>query len=190
MPSPALRTWRSDAARSLDEFQAACSEIGAKRRRTATQGINHAFVLALCSQFQRYCRDLHWQAASHLARHTCTDAIRATLLAAFTRGRQLDRGNATPGNLAGDFSILDRDLWARLFEASRQNVHRRRQLELLNRWRNAIAHHDFRSVEHRGRNILPLRQVRAWRVMCNALATDMDRVVTNHVATISSVIPW
>lgn len=68
VPSAALQTWKSTAKGALDEIAAAHAAVGGQGpgRRYATQEINHAYAVLLSSQFQRFCRDLHTEAAAHV----------------------------------------------------------------------------------------------------------------------------
>lgn len=53
---------------ALGEIAAAHTAVGGQGsgRRYATQEINHAYAVLLSSQFQRFCRDLHTEAAAHV----------------------------------------------------------------------------------------------------------------------------
>jgi hypothetical protein len=105
------------------------------------------------------------------------------------RGRQLDRGNAQPGSLGADFGRFGMAFWDDLALAEPASVQWRAGLDLLNEWRNAIAHQDFTSARLGG-GTLQLEQVRRWRRMCDLLARLMDRVLGRHLTGLTGVIPW
>lgn len=70
---------------------------------------------------------------------------------------------------------------------------RNRKLEELNKWRNAIAHDDFkdRATFPLGRDtILRLSKVERWRSACNRLAFDMDRSMRSYLKQLSGQYPW
>src|SRR5207249_3985213 len=96
----------------------------------------------LSSQFQGFCRDLHDEALERL-RRILPPAVQGVVVARFTEGRLLDRGNPNAGNLGSDFARLGIDLWAAVRELDRPNAVRHRQVEELSDWRNAIAHQHF-----------------------------------------------
>ena len=58
MSSIALQVWQTRGRQALDEVEAAHAAVGGagRGRRYTTQQINQAYVVLLCSQFQRFCR--------------------------------------------------------------------------------------------------------------------------------------
>jgi hypothetical protein len=191
MPSRALTTWRSSCADALDEIEAAHAAVGGQGpgRRYATQQINQAYAVLLSSQFQRFCRDLHSEIAGFLAARVTDGKIRRILYAELTRGRKLDAGNPNPGNIGSDFERFELDLWPKVQATPRNNV-RKKHLETLNAWRNAIAHQDFNPAKLGGRTELRLQDVRVWRTACSGLAVEFDRAAFSHLTTISGSPPW
>jgi hypothetical protein len=189
MPSNALIWWQTHAQRTLDDIAAAHAAVGGQGpgRRYATQQINNAYAVLLSAQFQKFCRELHSQAASHIA-DQIPPAIYDIVVTRFTEGRKLDTGNPNPGNLGSDFNRLGFDFWAAL--SSPRNLRRRNNLDQLNLWRNAISHHDFSKPQFKGRTSVLLNQVQLWRRECNGLAHEFDRVVCLHLIRITSVNPW
>ncbi|MGL5857618.1 MAG: hypothetical protein ACRC35_04290 [Angustibacter sp.] len=146
-PSQPLARWRGEGRVAIDELVAAHRAIGgtAPGRRTATRQINHALVVQVASLFPWFARDLHT---------ACTDAVveatpqplRAMMYRGLTSGLALDRRNASPRSLGDDFDRFGRPLWFLIEALGPQYQIRRRRLEELNRWRNAIAHQDFTKV--------------------------------------------
>jgi hypothetical protein len=192
MPSRALRNWQTRSRKVLDEVEAAHAVVGGGRgaRGFARQQINQAYVVLLSSQFQRFCRDLHSDCTDYLASQPAFAPLAPVLNAALSQGRRLDSGNATPGNIGADFNRYGLDLWTRASSRSARTLLRREQLEDLNRWRNAIAHHDFRNPRLGGRETLRLAEIRVWRRACHGLAVDFDAVVRLYLKGIGGVIPW
>ena len=176
---------------ALDQIEAAHAALGGTgpRRRFATEQVNHAYAVLLSSQFQRFCRDLHAEAADRVATAAAGPAAQKVFAAQLMLNRQLDRGNPNPGNLGADFGRFDLRLWDRLAARDARNRRRHADLETLNRWRNAIAHQDFTSPLL-GSGTLRLSAVRRWRRACDGLAGDMDLVVAGHLRTILGVSTW
>jgi hypothetical protein len=192
MPSQSLVMWRTVAARALDEMEAAHRAVGGtgRGRRYATQQINHAYAVLLSSQFQRFCRDLQSEAADDLGGAVGSPDLRDIFRSQLTTGRRLDAGNPNPGNIGSDFGRLGMDFWPEVLALDPSNARRRASLEVLNRWRNAIAHQDFDPSQLGGRVDIRLADVRRWRATCNALARQFDSAVARHLATILNAALW
>lgn len=192
MASKALREWRTSAAAVLDEIDRAHGAVGGPKhgRRVATLRLTHAYVLLLSAQFQRFCRDLHSEAfAWALGRHVAHVLFAELLLDVATSHRALDRGNPTPTNIVRDFRQICPQLRRSLAHADRHNEQRRRSLETLNAWRNAIAHHDFTRLDTANGN-LSLSTVRTWRRACGGLATSLDAVIAESLRHLVGRSPW
>jgi len=193
MPSLSYAKWVSTRASELDEMSQAHAAVGgtARGRRYATQQINRAFAVLLASQFQGFCRELHSECVSHIVTVIApAPSLRNLVLAEFTRGRQLDRGNAKPSSLGADFDRLGINLWDELKSLDPRSEDWREEIDLLNDWRNAIAHQDFDSAKLNGIINLRLARVRAWRSTCEHLARAMDDVLRQHLQGITELVPW
>jgi hypothetical protein len=134
------------------------------------------------SQFQRFCRDLHTEASSFLVEKGAQGAFQSIARLALTQGRKLDSGNPNEGNIGSDFARLGvNTLWRDVSTHSTRNPGRRKKLETLNKWRNAIAHQDFAKVG--GNPALILSTVESWRAACEGLAVSLDVLVeTTYMA--------
>ena len=115
--------------------------------------------------------------------------LRPIVRAEFTRDRKLDRGNANPGNLGEDFGRLGIKFWDEVKKLSPRNSARNRSLEMLNLWRNAIAHQHF-DPDKLGSTSLGLAQVRNWRIACDRLARAFDKVMREHIRSVTGKTPW
>ncbi len=192
MPSPALAVWSTSSAVALSQLQAAHRAVGGARagRRTNTLQLNYAYVLLLSAHFQAYCRGLHSDATQLLV-EAIDPAIGAVLDANLSFRRQLDSGNAQPAALGIDFNRFDFKFWTDVEAADTRNVARRRKLEELNTWRNAIAHHDIEShrADLRPREVT-LDACRSWRGALTGLAESFDGVLADHLATLIGSRPW
>jgi RiboL-PSP-HEPN len=191
MPSNSYRRWIKTQSAALDQMENAHASVGGTEpgRRYSTDQINHAYAILLASQFQGFCRDLHTESASHLVSALLPPSMRPIVSAEFTRDRKLDKGNANPGNLGNDFNRLGLVFWDKVKQLNTRNSARNRALELLNEWRNAIAHQDFDPVKLGG-STLRLEQVRSWRSACEQLARAFDRVMRDHICTVIGIVPW
>jgi hypothetical protein len=193
MPSISYRQWRTLRSRALDEIAGAHVAVGGSERgrRFATQQINRAYAVLLASQFQGFCRDLHSECVDHLLRVLAPPSSLLQILAAdLTRGRHLDRGNAQSSSLGADFGRFSMSFWADMLGFKPSAAGWRRDLELLNEWRNAIVHEDFTSRSLSGIMILRLITVRRWRASCARLAHAMDEVMRRHMLLITAAPPW
>jgi hypothetical protein len=104
--------------------------------------------------------------------------------------RRLDRGNATSTALLDDYGGFGMAFWTDLGRHDRHSARRKERLDTLNAWRNAIAHRNSRWLETHAATMRTLRQVRAWRGNCSALAHLMDRVVGRHLTDLIGERPW
>ena len=191
MPSNSYRRWIKAQAAALDQMENAHSSVGgtARGRRYATDQINQAYAVLLASQFQGFCRDLHSESAAYLIDALQPLSMRPIVRAEFTRDRKLDKGNANPGNVGNDFNRLGLEFWDEVTTLSAKNSARNRSLEMLNEWRNAIAHQHFDPAKL-GSSKLGVAQVRRWRKVCNRLARAFDTVMRNHIRSVTGSSPW
>lgn len=193
MPSLAWQEWTAGRAVRLDELEHAHRSVGGSGpgRRYLTQQLNQAYALLLSSQFQGFCRDLHDECIRHLVAAVGLPVLQATYRSNLMLGRKLDIGNPNPGNLGADFNRLGLSFWSTVEADHPRNPQRRRALEELNRWRNAIAHHAFAPDMYRGgRPSLLLATVQEWRKACDGLARSFDTVLGAHLLSATGVAPW
>jgi hypothetical protein len=206
MPSVALQKWQGARGAQLDELDAAHKAVGGTGpgRRYATGQLNHAYAVAVASQFQGYCRDLHSESADVLAGvigsvnfagSISSSTIASIVLTSLTQNRQLDRGNAHPSSIGADFKGFDLDIWGSATQLDARSATRLRRLEQLNVWRNAIAHQDFDFSQRElavlgGVTTLDLRRVLGFRSCCDQLATTFDKVLARHLEPTLGERPW
>ena len=195
MPSASLDQWRTVRAATLDEIEAAHTSVGGllRGRRYATQQINHAYVMLLSSQFQGFCRDLHSECAGIIVYSIGVSApplVAARFEAELRRDRSLDKGNPSPSNIGGDFGRLGIAFWSAVKAQDRRNGKRLQSLELLNVWRNAIAHQDFTSPKLEGKTLIQLSEVQRWRSSCDALTKSFDAVMAAFLQAELGSVPW
>ena len=196
MPSHALTRWRTDRLTRLDRIEAQNVAVGAAvpPDPPLIDENLRGFVMLLAAHFQGYCRDLHTeciQAAAH--------AVPAPMLYMFQalgeRGRELARGNAKYSSIKDDFERFDFNLTDALTAdpalpaATRTaNASHITRVDHLNAWRNYAAHHNTVSPPVGGPFVLPTVQV--WKNSCDALATELDRVMYNRLVTLTGAAPW
>lgn len=184
--SAAYQLWRTVRATQLDEIEAAHGALGGhgRGRRWATQQINHAYTVLLCSQFQGFCRDLYTECMDRLVLSVSPDILGRMLREELTRGRRLDRGNPTPEHVEADFKRFAMDFWNDVVGYDPRNAARRDKLLALCRWRNAIAHQDFTRRQLEPTDVT-LSSVRSWRRACRGLAFSFDHVLSDHILSIT-----
>lgn len=154
------------------------------------QQMNQAYVVLLLSQFQLFCRDLHEECVEYLVGQLAAQPYHGILNIRFMEGRKLDSGNPNPGNIGSDFGRLGVKVWLELRQLGTRGQTHHRELEMLNHWRNAIAHQDFRNPELRGRTTIQRTQLRRWRSACNRLAVDIDKVMHAYLSSLTGTPPW
>jgi hypothetical protein len=191
MPSTSYRRWRTVRRAALDLVESAHATIHGTGpgRREATRQLNHGYVVLLAAEFQGFCRELHTEAVALFA-STIPALQRTAVIDNFALNRQLDRGNANPGSLGSDFGRLGLDWWDAIDNLDPNGPVLRRELELMNQWRNAIAHNDFDPKRLGGTMRLKFSMVRNWRRVCNRLTRAFDHVLANHLVTMTGQQPW
>jgi hypothetical protein len=197
MPSKALEHWRTGSQSELDEFARAHTAVGGegRGRRYFTRQLNHAYLVAVAAQFQRFCRDLHTEAALRIAASVTQADIGKALARLLVENRKLDTGNAHDGSLGPDFDRLGLSFLAEVSAIDSGNAARRRKLVQLNVWRNAIVHQNFVLKGHhealvKGTNPDHITHVRMWSRNCAELAEMFDRVVRAYVSHVVAGPPW
>jgi hypothetical protein len=193
--SRSLLRWQGTELPKLTQVEQAHAAIGGTGtgRRTTTDQINDAYILLLAGLFQRYCRDLHTEAATRIA-IAAGPAIGPVIANALTSNRYLDRGNPNPSNLNSDFGRLGMSLWDDIDKLDRRNVRRRSRLAQLLIWRNAVAHQAFPLRAADAIAVSGTRRtldwVRVWRSACESLAEQMDRAVFTYLLGLLGTAPW
>lgn len=194
MPSNAHQAWGAIRSDALDQMVSAHTALGGggPGRRYATVQVVHAYAVLLSSHFQGFCRDLHSETSDHIANGTNPAAAAGILRLLLTAGRKLDSGNPNPGNIGSDFGRLG-FTWADVKAKDTHHDSRKKRLELLNLWRNAIAHQDFTDAKldlGGGRLTLRMADVTAWRSACDGLAGSFDAVASDRVLAVIGTRPW
>jgi RiboL-PSP-HEPN len=191
MPSSALTSWKTKETEALDRFVVARRNPGRRRDRRIDEELNHAYAVMLAAHFQHFCRNLHSEAAQHLASAASPTALSDVLHALLVKGRQLDQGNARASSLGDDFGRFGFKFWPAVHAKHPRNGARQRLLDALIDWRNAIAHQNFSG----SKPLVPLPPLRfshvdRWRSACNALAQSMDSVVRDRIHAVVGHRPW
>jgi hypothetical protein len=197
VPSAALTHWLTRSGAELDEFENAHRKVccDGPGRKYLTGQLNAAYLVAVAAQFQRFCRDLHSEAAQRIAGAASPAPIQVMLLRVLTESRRLDHGNANESTLGSDFARFGMKVPLEGAGAARPNALRRRRMEQLNVWRNAIVHQNFKLKPHheeqvRGTTPYHVLHVRQWRGACGELAVEFDRMVRAHVDRVVGGPPW
>ena len=152
-------------------------------------------MLRLAGEFQGFARDLHDEASDFFAIHGSglNSALELQLRILLTDRRQLDRGNAHPGNLGEDFGRLGIKLWPALRLLSTRAGEWNQRLTALNDARNAIAHDDvtkLAAIHNSGYNVGLLTTMRKFHTTTSQLTRAMDRVVGDHLNALFGGRPW
>jgi len=197
MASTALASWQGERSEHLDELLDAHKLVGgpARGRRWRTAALNEALILRLAAEFQGFARDLHDQASDVFASWiapsspTVEQVVRNRLVG----GRELERGNAQPGSIGGDFGRFGFEVWRELHRRDGRTARHNESLGLLNDARNGLAHSDdakLAALREQGYP-LALGTFRRWRRDLDALAANLDDETSNHLARLfGRQRPW
>lgn len=192
--SRSLEHWRTVRLAHLDELEAAHTAVGGTRpgRRHATLQLNYAYAMMLSSQFQGFCRHIHFEAADHFFAHVNSYSVLAAsvLRARLVEGRKLDQGNPNPGNIGSDFGRFGIRFWDLVIAKDARCALAKEHLEVLAVWRNAIAHNDFSSDKLNGKTSLRLADVQSLRRDCDLLAATFDGVLHDLLLDLKRPTPW
>lgn len=191
MPSVSFHNWSTVRASALDAVERGHTAIRGtgSGRREAVRQLNHAYTVLLAAEFQGFCRELHSEAVDSLVSHL-PPGLRTIIENEFTWNRQLDRGNANPATLGADFGRLGLNFWGAVDATAVNGPRLRNRLDVLNSWRNAIAHNDYDPARLGGTIRLTVSLVRRWRRNCHRLARLFDRVVADYLTRRTGTRPW
>jgi hypothetical protein len=192
MPSDALLAWQTNRMARLQNVEADCLHLEGLHAADPgrVQEYIRSYVVLLSAEFQGFCRDLHYECAAKLVLSVTPLALQDVLRSQCVFRLKLDTGNANPGNLGDDFNRYQFKFWAAVLALDPRHEPRKNRLDMLNTWRNAIAHHDYDPAALGGTATLTIPQVRDWRTDCDALATAFDTVVRDHLQATTGVSPW
>ncbi|MBE7195218.1 MAG: hypothetical protein INR66_22420 [Gordonia polyisoprenivorans] len=206
--SDALAKWTSERLVALDSLETVHGKVTGKQRgrQRATEHLNRAMFVALSAEFQGFCRDLHEDAAIHIAGSLSLDPanvkIAPVVLDALVRERsslkksekerRLDKGNADVSALATDFSVLGMDLWSDLEKAYPVKTKTwKKTVGDLNLVRNGVAHSDApKLAKAHAEHGLTLRTFKRWRSSLNTAAAALDKVVAAYLLDLTGTKPW
>jgi hypothetical protein len=193
MPSQSLQRWSTAQLAQLSQFEAA-PRAARLAYPAARQQLTDACVLLLAGHFQLFCRSLHSEAATFLAGQIPIPRLSTLVEQSLKNGRRLQRGNAQPDVLDGDFMRFGLSLRTALLAADSRNRDRLLRLQQLNARRNAIAHQDFTAgpgqVTTASRTGSTVNDVHRWRANCSILAQEIDSVVGKALLSVTGGKPW
>ncbi len=182
MPSNSLLRWQTDRVPRLN---ALVGQISAAPPSTLTDENLRALVAILCAHFQGFCRDLYTEATTAFAA-ALPSPFGAVSHRQFMAQITLGTGNPNLQSLTRDFDRFGISLKAELDKNSSNGL-RVNHLALLNQWRNYVVHHGV--VAPLGPP-LDLVTVTTWQGSCDALATELDRIVYDYFLTLLNIAPW
>jgi len=164
-------------------------------RRTRTEQINWALILRLAAEFQGFTRDLNTLGVTAFAEWSATGNIQleVAIEALLTRGLKLDVGNATPAAIGEAFDRFGIRWWPALEIRDQRTAERQRQLDRLNRARNAIGHARLGELITLRNEGFPLNldTVTRWRSALNAVCFTMDGTLAEHLGVFfNQPNPW
>lgn len=198
MTSQSLTCWNNDRLAALDRLERVHGKMtgGLVGRPRDVTELNHALFLRLASEVQGFCRDLHDESVEALCApmHMPTSAIADPARNSLRRGRKLDAGNAGPGNIGNDWTILGMALWDDLkaaYPGQEGASDWSKRLEWLNLARNGIAHNDEDKIaKAHAEHPLTVRTFRVTRGRLTKFAKALDRTTRAYLKATTGVDPW
>ena len=193
--SAAKEVWDTECVARLDQLERIHAAAGGtgRGRRWGTEQLNRSLFVALVGQFQVYCRELHDEAAGiylSQANPRQVEALEPLLL----RRRELDSRNPRRDALRKDFGRMGLQLIPALQSRYARAGDDLDRLELLVRFRNAVAHgneSEVRSLVQEDRIRPTLRAYRTFRSTINRLVGKLDAVVAAELAVELDIRrPW
>jgi hypothetical protein len=185
MSSASSLRWQNERMPRLAEFESQCAASLAlvpPRPNLVDENLR-GYVLLLSAHFQGFCRDLFAESAFIVASKV-RPSLRLLIQAQFTAHLKLDHGNPNLQNLRADFERFGFTL--NLPAADPLNPARLTDLDLLNKWRNAAAHH---ATPPTGAP-LSLPALQGWRNSCDGLSISLDAIMYNELRRILKRAPW
>ena len=192
MPSAALLNWNNNRMPRLTEIDTQCSAtlaLAVPNPQLTDENLR-GYVMLLSAHFQGYCRDLHTECVQIVA--AAAPPAMQTMIQRFgAADRNLDGANPRYETIRNDFDRFGFDLNVELAAfplTAGPNAHRITHLGHLNLWRNYAAHHKTSPPAAGGPLILPT--VRGWRLSCDGLAAELDRIMYNQLLALTGIAPW
>jgi hypothetical protein len=180
--------WQTDRMVRLNEIEAQCvatAALAPPNPNLADENLR-GYVMLLSAHFQGFCRDLHTKCI-HLVAATLAPSLQVMFQSQCYAGRLLDSANPRYASIRKDFERFNLDL-ATAIATDPANQLRTTHLDHLILWRNYAAYHQTSMPVHGGPFVIPT--VQAWRVSCDGLATELDRVMYNQLQTLTGAAPW
>ena len=184
--SGAKTVWDTECVPRLNQLEQLHTAAGGNRRgrRWSTEQLNRSLFVALVGQFQVYCRELHDEATRVYLSQANPRQVRA-LQTLLRQRRELDYRNPRRDALKNDFGRMGLQLIPALRSLYARASYDIDRLELLVRFRNAIAHGNESEVRSlvQGYSIRPtLRAYRSFKTAINRLVGKLDAVVAAELA--------
>jgi len=152
-------------------------------------------IVLLAAHVQRYCRELHAEAARALARHVRPRAADKVVEGPARRGARASAAathtpTPSPQRLRRRLGL---DVWKRMAERSRVTPiapvgsDHPEYVEECHRSPDPPARRPGAAVARTARTVAFLRR---WRATCGTLADDLDRVVSQYLTDLVGAQPW
>ena len=199
--SAPLQRWLDQRAQTIDVLAEGHARVGGVsgpgRPLDVSKPLAHAYVIVMLREFQAFVRDLHDLAAEHLVTASAALlAYRPLLIEGLTKGRSLDRGNATPSAIKSDFGRLGLttiDIGTYNTRWVGVGGEDSKSFELLLRLRNALGHGnetELRTLIASGDVKDSISWARSRRPVLNRYARALDHIVWDHLQKTTGSEPW
>ena len=182
MPSNSLLRWQTNRVPRLHALE---TQVAGVPPSTLADENLRALVAMLCAHFQGFCRDLYTEATETVVR-TLPPHLTSVARTQFMAQIALSTGNPNLQALVRDFDRFGLDVKPNL-DLDPANALRLNHLALLYQWRNYIVHH---GVVAPAGSPLTLPVAQSWLVSCDGLASELDRIVYDHLQALLGAAPW
>lgn len=200
-PSAPLLRWRGERTETIKVLADGHARVGGVSGRgrplDVSKPLAHGYIIVMLREFQGFVRDLHDLAVDRLvAASDANPRCTPLLIEGLTRGRVIDRGNATQGAIKGDFGrigIPPIDIKAHNHRWASPGGSDSRTFDALVELRNALAHGNeiqLRRLVSSGEVKDSVSWARKQLPVLNRYARALDRIVWDHLLSKTGLEPW
>jgi len=199
--SAPLQRWLGERRQTIDVLATGHASVGALsgpgRPLDVSKPLAHAYVIVMLREFQSFVRDLHDLAAERLVTASAANPPYIPLLVeGLTKGRAIDRGNATQDVVKSDFGRLGLttiDIKAQNVRWTKPQGTDSNTFNALVQLRNALGHGNETQLERMIRSG-EVRDTVTWArqqlPVLNRYARAIDRIVWDYIRKTTGSEPW
>ena len=199
--SEPMNRWRGERANAIKSLAEGHASVGAVtgpgRPLDVSKPLAHGYIIVMLREFQSFVRDLHDLAAAHLVTSSGAGAAYEPLLIeGLTKGRAIDRGNATEKSIKEDYGrlgITPIDVGAYNSRWKQPGGTDSGTFNALIELRNALGHGNetqLRALILSGRARDSVTWARDRLPALNRYASALDHIVWDYLVKTTKTEPW